>query len=87
MKTIKSLEKKLAVLKGDLLRTLDPDMKAELEEQIDSIQDDIDEIEDAEREQQDYEEMTGTTPQDLYNERNSYAIYQGEMIDRFRNEY
>jgi hypothetical protein len=31
--------------------------------------------------------MTGTRPQDVYNERNSFAIQQGEMIDRFRNEY
>lgn len=87
MKTIKQLEKQLAVLRDDYLRTIDPDMKAELEEKIDSIQDDIDELEEAERDSDDWEEMTGTRPQDLYDERNSYAVRQSEMIDRFRSEY
>jgi predicted nucleic acid-binding Zn-ribbon protein len=87
MKTIASLESKLSVLREQLKRTTDPDEAAELGEKIDFMQDEVDELEEAEMEQASYEEMTGTTPQDLYNERNSYAIAQGEVIDRFRNEY
>jgi len=74
-------------LRTQLATCTDPEEKVNLEEKIDFIQDDIDELEDAEREQSDYEEMTGTTPQDLYNDRNSYALHQSDMIDRYRNEY
>lgn len=87
MKTISKLEDKLSLLRGKLRIATDPDIKAELEEKIDFIQDEIDELEEAEQDQDAWEEMTGTRPQDLYNERNSYAIRQGELIERFRNEY
>lgn len=87
MKTIASLERTLAVLRQELTTCTDPDRKAELDEKIDFIQDDIDELESEERDAADYEEMTGTTPQDLYIERNSHAIRQSEMIETFRNEY
>lgn len=86
MNKIARLESKLAELRHQASITRDPEDKANLDEQIDSIQDDIDELEDAERDADDYEEMTGTTPQDLYNERNGYAIRQSEMIDQFRRE-
>lgn len=87
MKTIAALEKKLFGLREVLRETRDPEDRGNLEEMIDSIQDDIDELESDEQDRLAYEEATGTTPQDLYNERNSYGIRQGEMIDRFRNEY
>lgn len=87
MKTIESLEKKLAALRALLKVCTDPDDKANLEEQIDFMQDDIDELEDANREQDEWEELTGTRPQDLYDERNGYAIRQSEAIERFRKEY
>lgn len=87
MNTVKKIEKQLATLRGQLAATMDPDEKAELEENIDFLQDEIDEIESDELDRQAYEEETGTTPQDLYNERNAYAIRQSEMIERLRNEY
>lgn len=87
MNTIKSLENQLSVLRQQLSVCTDPDEKAELDERIDFIQDDIDEIEDANREQDEYEEMTGTRPQDLYYEQNNHALRQSEMIDTFNNEY
>lgn len=87
MKTIAVLENKLVGLRAELSRTTDPEEHGNLNEQIDSIQDDIDELESDEQDRLAYEEATGTTPQDLYNESNSYGIRQGEMIDRFRNEY
>lgn len=86
MKTIEKLENKLAILRNQLKLTSDPDVKAKLDERIDFIQDDIDELEEAEADRIAYEETTGITPQDLYDERNSYDIRQGEMIDQFRNE-
>lgn len=86
MKTIASLENKLAVLRAELKTCQDPDRKAELDEQIDFMQDEVDELEWEIAEDESYQEATGTTPQDLYNERNSRAIAQSEMIDRFRNE-
>jgi hypothetical protein len=90
MKTIASLEKKLSSLRTELALCNSADhaeRKAELEEKIDFIQDEVDELEEAEQDNAAYEEMTGTTPQDLYIERNRYAICQGEAIERFRNEY
>jgi len=48
---------------------------------------DLDELEEAENDQAEWAEMTGTTPQDLYIERNSYAIAQSERYEQFRNEY
>jgi septal ring factor EnvC (AmiA/AmiB activator) len=87
MKTIKQLENELARLRHELQSTTDPDEKAELDEKIDYIQDEVDDLEAWERDNAEYEEMTGTTAQDRYNDRNSYAIAHSEMIDRFRNEY
>lgn len=87
MTTIIKLENKLATLRKELAACTDPDAIAGLEEKIDFIQDEIDELEEAEQDNAAFEEMTGTTPQDLYIERNGYSIRQGEMIDRFRNEY
>lgn len=87
MKSIAKLEQKLSDLRDQLKVCTDPDLKSELEEKIDFIQDEVDEIEDSQREQESYEEMTGTSPQDLYNERNSYALHQSDMYDRFRAEY
>jgi hypothetical protein len=87
MKTISKLEDKLSLLKGKLRIATDPDERAELEEKIDFIQDEIEELIDAEQDQDAWEEMTGTRPQDLYDDRNSYAIRQGEMFERFRNEH
>jgi DNA primase len=87
MRTKAAIEEELHKLRSQLSVCTDPDEKAELDERIDYLQDEVDEIEQWERDNEDYEEMTGTTPQDLYNERNSYAIRQSEMIDRFRNEF
>jgi hypothetical protein len=87
MKTIAALEKQLAALREQLARTNDPDEKGELDEKIDFLQDEVDELESDEMDRLSYEEATGTTPQDLYNERNSYEIKQYEMIERFRNEH
>lgn len=87
MKTIERLENKITELRQELKLTTNPERKLELEEKIEAAQDKLEELEDAERDQDEWEEMTGTRPQDLYNERNSYAIRQGEMIERFRNEY
>lgn len=87
MKTIKSLEKKIEALKAEIEN---PDRfleKEQLEEELQDALWDLEEIEDAERDQDAWEEATGTRPQDLYNERNSYAIRQSEMIETFRNEY
>ena len=87
MKTIKSLEKKIETLKAEIEN---PNMFLEKEQLEESLQDalwDLEELEEAESDEIAWQEMTGTTPQDLYNERNSYAIRQSEMIDRFRNEY
>lgn len=87
MKTIAKLEKQLAALREQLDCCTDPDEKAELGEKIDFLQDEVDELETDEADRLSYEEATGTTPQDLYNDRNGYAIRQAEMIDQFRNEY
>jgi hypothetical protein len=87
MKTIKSLEKKIETLKTEIDN---PNRFLEKEHLEDLLQDalwDLEELVDAEQDQAAWEEMTGTTPQDLYNERNGYAIRQSEMIERFRNEY
>lgn len=86
-KRIAALEKQLVTLRAQLDSCTDPEEAGNLGEKIDYIQDDIDELEAAEREQDSYEEMTGTTPQDLYNNRNSYAIAQSERYDQFRAEY
>jgi hypothetical protein len=42
---------------------------------------------DVEQEDEDDDSDYAERCQDVYNERNSYAIRQGEMIERFRNEY
>lgn len=83
---IASLENRLAKLREQAKVCKDPEEYNSLQERIDYIQDDIDELEESIQDQEAWEEITGTSPQDLYNERNSYAIRQSEMIDRFRNE-
>jgi hypothetical protein len=87
MKTIKSLEKKIETLKAEIENPSRFLEKEELEEALQDALWELEELEDAEQDQSAWEEVTGTTSQDLYNERNSYAICQSEMIDRFRNEY
>lgn len=87
MKTIAALEEQLSKLRDQQSKTSDPEEYGNLGERIDFIQDEVDEMEAANREQDAYEEATGTTPQDLYIERNSHAIRQSELIDRFRAEY
>lgn len=87
MKKVRQIEKQLAILRAEFAATICPDRRQELGEKIDFLQDEVDEIEEAIADEYAYEEMTGTTPQDLYIERNSYAIRQGEAIERFRNEY
>lgn len=87
MKTIKQIEREIAILRSELIDTLGQETREEIEEQIQELEWDIDEIVEAENEQHDYEEMTGTTPQDRYLEQNHYAIVQSEAYDRFRREY
>ena len=67
-KRISVLESKLSDLRDQLKCTNDPDTKFSLEEKIDFIQDEVDDLEDSIIEQESYEEMTGTSPMDLYNE-------------------
>lgn len=59
MKTIAALEKKLFGLRELSRETTDPEDKGNLEEMIDSIQDDIDELESDEQDRLAYEEATG----------------------------
>jgi hypothetical protein len=87
MKTIAKLESKIAALRQERKNCADPERAAELDEKIDSIQDDIDELEEAEADEISWQEMTGTTAQDRYIDQNSHAIAQSERYEQFRNEY
>jgi hypothetical protein len=69
-----------------LAQSSDDENRRAIEELIDETQEQIDDILDDEDDRRAYEEMTGTTAEDLYLERNSHAIRQGELIEQFRNE-
>jgi len=71
MKTIAKLEEKLSVLRAQLKNETDPEIAGDLNEEIDSIQDDIDELDESEYEQKSYED----------------ALAQSDKYDQFRNEY
>lgn len=87
MKQSITFERQLATLRAELESCTCPDRKAELDEKIDFIQDEVDELEEAEQDAHDYDELMGNTSQDRYIDQNRHAIHQSEMYDRFRNEY
>lgn len=88
MKTVKQLQAEIARLQNDLVNKIQGvQAKEEIQEQIQELEWDIDEIIESENEQRDYEEMSGTTPQDRYLEQNHYAIVQSERYEQFRREY
>lgn len=88
MNTVKKIRAEIERLQNDLVNKIQgPQGKEEIMEQIQELEWDIDDILEAEGDQQRWEDETGNTPQDRYLEQNHYAIVQSERYEQFRREY